>query len=71
MIKWNSVKIIPKYDEHYLVYTESGHMHTIFYWADTWDNFIKPKPNGETITHWAKLPPAPTSGNYQQEGEIK
>lgn len=44
MIKWNSVKIIPKYDEHYLVYTKSGHMHTIYYWADSWDNFIRLRP---------------------------
>lgn len=55
MIKWNSVKIIPEYDKHYLVLTESGNTHIIFFWADSWENFIKPRENGSTITHWADL----------------
>lgn len=69
MIEWNSTKVIPQYNKHYLVYTESGHMHIIFYWADSWENFIKEKPHGATITHWAELPPPPVDKIHEKENK--
>jgi hypothetical protein len=56
---WNDISIIPEYNQHYLVYFEGGNYSIIHFWADSWENFIKPFDIGsgkDRITHWAKLP---------------
>lgn len=59
MHKWHSVKEIPEYDNHYLVYYDSGNYSVIFFWSISWKELIEPMKNGDHITHWMKLPEAP------------
>lgn len=52
-------KEIPEYDNHYLVYYDSGNMQVIFYWATSWEDLIKPMNNGDYIKAWRPLPATP------------
>lgn len=62
-MSWISVGFrLPKYDTHFLAYTECGLMHVQFFWAATKENMFGRKKGGMSITHWMPLPEPPKVG---------
>lgn len=57
--RWQDTTKIPEYDNHYLVYYDSGNMSVLFFWATTWEDAIKPLDNGDYIKAWMPLPNPP------------